>query len=335
MTIKDIAKESGYAISTVSRVLNGNSNVSQKAKEKILEVVERHDFQLNTNAKHLKQKKTSIIAIIVKGTQNALFASILEIMQEKLKTSGFTSAVHYLDENDDEVLYTKQLCIERAPLGIVFLGGNSESFKNKFSMIKPASVLITMNSEKYKFENLSSVCLNDELAAYKVIEYLVSLNHKKIGIIGGSIVGESPAMLRLKGCKKSFEKSGLDFDETKQFSKSRYSYDSAYRAMFRLIKNSPDLTAVFCLSDIMAIGAIRALADMNKRVPEDISVIGFDGILASQFMIPRLTTVKQDEEELANIGIDILIDRIKNKKKAKHKQLPFKILEGSSVKSIE
>ncbi len=334
MTIKDIAKESGYAISTVSRVLNGSSNVSKKAREKILEVVEKHDFQLNTNAKHLKQKKTSIIAIIVKGTSNALFASILEIMQEKLKTSGFTSAVHYLDENDDEVLYAKQLCIERTPAGMVFLGGNAASFKNRFSNIKPASVLITLNSQNLKFENLSSVCLDDELAAFKVIEYLFSLNHKKIGIIGGRLVGESPAMLRLNGCKKAFNDNNIEFIEENQFVKSRYSYDSAYRAMTRLIKLNPDLTAVFCLSDIMAIGAIRALADMNKRVPEDISIIGFDGILASQFMIPRLTTVKQNEKELANIGIDILIDSIKNKKKAKHKQVPFEILEGSSVKKI-
>ncbi len=336
MTIKDIAKESGYAISTVSRVLNGHSDVSDRAKERILEVVNKYDFRLNNNAKHLKQRKTTIIAIIVKGTSNALFASIIEIIQEKLKNSGFTSAIYYLDENDDEVSYAKQLCIERTPAGIVFLGGNSSEFKTNFKETMPASLLLTLNGEKFGFNNLSSVCLNDEMAAYSAIEYLISLNHKNIGIIGGSIVGESPAMLRLNGCTKAFFDNNISFNQDIDFVKSRYSFDSAYRAMQKLIKNKPSLTAVFCLSDIMAIGAIRALADMNKKVPEDISIIGFDGILASQFIVPRLTTVKQDEEQIANIGIDILIDAINNNdKKAIHKQIPYSIMSGSSVKSLE
>ncbi len=335
MTIKDIARESGYAISTVSRVLNGRSDVSEKAKEKILEIVKKHDFKLNSNAKHLKQRKTSIVAIIVKGANNALFSSITEIVQEKLKSSGFTSAMYYIDENDDQVSYAKQICVERTPVGIVFLGGNSYDFEHTFTKNMPPSLLITLDAKNLGFENLSSVCLDDKKAAYSVIKYLNELNHTKIGIIGGSIKGETPALHRLNGCEKAFKELNIDFNRETQFSKARYVYDSGYRAMQRLMQNMPDLTAVFCLSDMMAIGAIRALADMNKKVPEDISVVGFDGIITSQYMVPRLTTVKQDEEQLANIGIDILIDTINNKNIAKHKQIDYCILQGSSVRDIK
>ena len=103
MTIKDIARLSGYAVGTVSRVLNGSPQVSEAARNRIMAVVQEHNFKLNNNAKHLKQQASKGIAIIVKGTQNMLFAGIMERLQNRVIEQGFASLVYYIDEEDNEV----------------------------------------------------------------------------------------------------------------------------------------------------------------------------------------------------------------------------------------
>ena len=117
MTIKDIARLSGYSLGTVSRVLNNHPDVSEKARERVLAVVAEHNFQPNANAKHLKQLASSAIAILVKGSQNLLFADILERIQDLLRDSGEEDFVCYLDEDANEVSYAIQLCRERRQSG--------------------------------------------------------------------------------------------------------------------------------------------------------------------------------------------------------------------------
>ena len=125
MTIKDIARLSGYGVATVSRVLNDHPDVSEEARRRVLAVVEEQGFQPNNNAKHLKQQASTSIAIIVKGTMNLLFADLVEKLQALLREAGRDAAVYYLDEDANEVAYALQLCRERKPLGIIFLGGGS------------------------------------------------------------------------------------------------------------------------------------------------------------------------------------------------------------------
>ena len=129
MTIKDIAKEAGYAVGTVSRVLNNQPGVSDEAREKIMEVVEKYHFRLNNNAKLLKQRYNSGIAIIVKGTKNMLFADLVETLQKLIKNSGYACFIYYIGEDDQEVEQALQICRERQPMGILFLGSNKENFK--------------------------------------------------------------------------------------------------------------------------------------------------------------------------------------------------------------
>lgn len=125
MTIKDIARESGYAVSTVSRALNDHPDVSAETKARIQAVIDAHGFIPNNNAKHLKQTATKSIAIVVKGTSNMLFAPIVERMQDLIKSAGYTDVVYYLDEDSDEVRHALLLCREQKPLGLLFLGGTS------------------------------------------------------------------------------------------------------------------------------------------------------------------------------------------------------------------
>lgn len=129
VTIKDIARESGYSVSTVSRVLNHRSDVSPDAKQKIEAVVTKFNFVPNNNAKHLKQNNSKSIGVMVKGISNMLFASIVEEIQRMIEKTEYTLVVSYLDEDADEVEQAILLCRERKPLGLLFLGGNPDYFK--------------------------------------------------------------------------------------------------------------------------------------------------------------------------------------------------------------
>ena len=229
VTIKDIARESGYSISTVSRVLNHRNDVSPDAKKKIEEVVEKFHFVPNNNAKHLKQSNTKTIVVLVKGISNMLFSNIVEEIQQMIGRTDYTLVVSYIDEDENEVEQALQLCRERKPLGLLFLGGNPEFFKQGFAKVDVPSAI----------------------------------------------------------------------------------------------------------SDVMAIGAIRALRDMDYRVPEDISVIGFDGTVLAEYYNPKLATIRQQYQTLAVRSVEILFGQIELKKEPIYEVVPFEFASGESIKNLK
>lgn len=331
MTIKDIARESGYSVGTVSRVLNNSSDVSDKAHKKIMEVVEKYHFRLNSNAKHLKKQSKDGIAIIIKGAQNMLFAAIVEQLQGLIRRKDYTCMVYYVDEDDNEVEQAIKICAERRPLGILFLGSNLEYFRQRFSSVTVPCVLVTNSAAELGFDNLSSVTTDDEGAAKFAIEYLRSLGHKNIGILGGKMAVSHAAFSRYEGCRKAFKEEGVSFDPAYQYESAHFSISEGYYAMGHLLDKMPDITAVFAMSDVMAVGAIRAVKDRGFRVPEDISVIGFDGIDIGNYMVPRLTTIRQHREGIASRSVEILLKCIDESILAVHEVEPFYFIQGESV----
>ena len=135
MTIKDISALTGYSVGTVSRVLNNQPNVSEKARKVILDAARTTGFQLNTNAKQLKQHHSNTILVLVKGVSNQLFSAMVEQVQAFMADSSYNLSVDYMDEDCNEVGRALQLCLERKPLGILFLGGNRKNFLSDFDKI--------------------------------------------------------------------------------------------------------------------------------------------------------------------------------------------------------
>ncbi len=123
MTIKDIARESGYSTGTVSRVLNESGPVSEQAVKRIREVVDKYHFQLNTNAKFLKQQTPEGIAVIIRGTNNLLFASLVERLQHQVEAAGYSASMYYIEESGNEVDEALEICKHQPPEGIFFLAG--------------------------------------------------------------------------------------------------------------------------------------------------------------------------------------------------------------------
>ena len=334
MTIKDIAKESGYSVSTVSRVLNNRRDVSPEAKKKIDEIVAAYNFVPNNNAKHLKQMVTKTILVLVKGNSNMLFSSIVEEIQKTVEKTKYTVGVYYVDEDANEIEQAITLMRERKPLGMLFLGGNPQFFEEGFAQIRIPCVLVTNQGNQMNFSNLSSVATDDIQAAMCAVDFLIEQGHRGIGILGGDTKLSHTSEQRLEGCRQSFLKHDFKVRPEEYYEKARFSYESAYKAMNRLLDRGADITAVFAMSDVMAIGAIRAIRDRNLSVPENVSIIGFDGITLADYYNPKLTTIKQQYRTLAVRSVEILLGAIDLKKPAVHEIIPFELVSGESVKRI-
>ena len=333
MTIKDLAKETGYSLGTVSRVLNNHPNVSEKARETIMEAVNRHGFILNTSAKNLKIQQSETIALVVKGTSNGLFASMLEQIESLFKGTKYTLVTEFLDEEDNEVLRARQICLDRKVLGIMFLGGNYRNFAEDFDKITVPSVLVTNDGKDLKFDNLSSVTTDDCAAACCIVDYLLENGHKQVALIGGT-VGSDTSCLRRDGWRLAHQKRGIDEADMAPHIPGRYSFKSGYYAMTQLLDRGVKPTAVFAMADVMAIGAISAITDRGLRVPEDISVVGFDGIEIGEYFCPKITTIEQNVVELAGRSVQMLVECIEQGAAARHETVSFSLNRRQSVKAI-
>ena len=335
MTIKDLAAMTGYAVGTVSRVLNNHPNVSEKARTAILRAVEESGFELNVNAKQLKQQHTNTILVVVKGIGNGLFGEMVEHIQARVAQTCYPLVVDYIDENSNEVLRAIQLCREKKPRGIVFLGGNILNFQASFGKIDVPAVLITGDASTVPFENLSSVSIDDRQAARRAVEVLMKLGHERIAVIGGDRGVSDISRLRFEGCWQAFQAYGADFDPELDYRAVRFSCQDGYDATQSLLDTGRQYTAIFAVADVMAIGAIRALADRGLRVPEDVSVMGMDGLPLGRFLVPQLATVSQNAKEMACRGMEILLGAIEQDAAPCHESVAFDVCPRQSVRSVK
>ncbi len=333
MTIKDIAKECGCAIGTVSRVLNNHPDVSDKTREKVMAVVEKHGFVLNANAKQLKSQERKNLVIIVKGTSSTLLNSLLENIQKKLEPLPYNANVVILDEHDNEGANATRIYFEQKPLGIIFLGGSPDMLAGEFEKVHVPSVLISNEAKSLGSQYLSSVSIDNFQASYFSAQHLIKNGHKKIGVIGGSL-DSGLTSIRYDGFLKAMNEAGLPFDFDKSYQASKYSFEGGAEAVQKLLSSDPKITAIFTMSDAMAIGACRQLQDMGYKVPDEISIIGFDGLSIANYFCPRITTIKQSEDELASQGLAVLLDSIENHSSPCHKLISFEFIPGESVKNM-
>ena len=334
MTIKDLAAQTGYSVGTISRALNNQPNVSEKARAAILRAAAESGFQLNANAKQLKQQHSNSILVVVKGISNELFASLVEALQARVTDSSYPLVVDYMDEAENEVRRALQLCLEKKPLGILFLGGNRENFLADFDKIRVPSVLVTNDASDLPFPNLSSVSLDNTASARMAVEHLVSLGHRKIALVGGPREHSDTTAQRYQGCLEAFQAHNITFDPELDYETVRYSFAGGYQGAKNLLDRGRDFTAIFAMSDVMAIGAIRALRDAGKQVPEDVSVVGFDGLPIGAYTIPKLTTVTQPVQELAERSIRLLQETIEGNRTAVHETVTVALERRESAKAI-
>ncbi len=334
MTIKDLAALTGYSVGTVSRVLNNQAHVSETAREVILRAAQESGFQLNTNAKQLKQQRGTSILVICKSSTNELFDRLLVAIQSRIARTNIPLILDYIDERDNEVHRAIRLCQEKKPLAIVFLGGQMENFRKDFHQISVPCVLVTSSAAGLEFPNLSSVCVNDNDAAQLVIDQMISMGHRRFVVVGGDRQNSDTVRLRYEGCLEAFQRSNISFDPALDYETARFSYLEGYRATQNLLSRGRGFTALFAMSDVMAIGAIRALRDAGLQVPEDVSVMGLDGLTIGEYTTPRLSTVAQPIDSLAEEAVRLLHLGMMPDAEPKHNILPVTLWMRESVRKL-
>ncbi len=334
-TIKDIAKLSGVGIATVSRVINNRPDVSADTREKILKVMETYQYIPNANAKHLKQTTTEIICLIVKGHSNMFFAGIIEMIQRNIEYHDYIPLVHYIDEHDNEIETAKQLYIEKKVKGIIFLGGNIYGNEDALRTLKIPCVISTSGVSDKAFPNVSSVCVDDRAAARIAVDYLFTKGHSQIAVIGGLRDSVNSIWNRFQGVEDSFSLNHQTFNPN-FYIESKFSLSVSYDRFTTFLNHNKDHlpTALFAMSDIMALGAAKAISDFGLKIPDDISIVGFDGIEMAHFYIPSLTTLRQPADEIAKASVDLILANIENPLESGHTILPITFIAGQSVKHL-
>jgi LacI family transcriptional regulator len=335
MNIKDIAKLSGVAVSTVSRVLNQHPDVNAETRSKVLRVMEENGYIPNNSARNLKRGISKNIGVLVKGIYNPFFAKIIQIIGEEINKEGYSMMLQYNHSDASDFEVAAELVKEKKLSGLISLGGEFQDLSEEQLLGLKVPIVLTSTKINGAVNRrlFSSVTINNQGAAFEAVSYLCKQGHKSVGIITTGSKDISIGQMRLAGYKKALEVNGLDYD-TSLIEIGKYTFESGYEAMSRLLERDLRLTAIFVTSDIMAIGAAKAIIDKGFNIPNDISLMGFDGIDFAEYFNPSISTVKQPDECMGRMSTEILFDIIKKKKQHRHVVLDTKLLIRNSCRSM-
>lgn len=332
-TIRDIARLSGVGISTVSRVLNNRPDVHPDTRRRVMQVVQECNYTQNKHAKTLKQRDSAIV-VIVRGRNNPFLAGIAERMLICGKDCGHHLALKYIDEREDEFQAAYQLCAERGAEGFIFLGGNPVGREEGLMDMRLPCVFSTVSAKAIGLPFVSSVSVDNRRAAREAVDYLLDRGHARIAVLGGVRRVEDSIGLRYKGVLDAYGARRLPFDE-RLYRETSFTLHGGYAAASDLLANKAQFTAVFAMSDLIAIGAFKALSDAGLRVPDDVSIVGFDGIDLSKFFVPSIATVEQPSDEIARRSVEMMVKFLDEGAPAVNLVLPTKFLCGGSVRRLQ
>lgn len=338
ITIKDIAKIAGVGVSTVSRAINDDPTINEKTKARVLKICEENHYVPNNSARNLKMVESNTVALLVMGIENIFFTSMFGRFQKKLESKGYDFFLHAVSEWSDAVDEAMELSTEKRLKGIIFLGGQMDHSKEKLKKMNIPYVLCTVAREGEKFHaDLPTVSIDDKDASKTIVEYLIKNGHKKIAIIAGNKADLAVGKRRLSGYRHALEDNKIQVDEALIFHQKEeipgYTPENGYAVAKEILAQRPDVTAIYCTSDLVAMGAYKALNEAGVRIPEDVSVVGFDGISLGNFLNPPLTTMVQPRNELIRASVEKLVAAIEG---AEVSQDIFEavLLERESVSKI-
>ncbi len=340
ITIKDIARICGVGVTTVSRAINNHPDIKPETRQQIQKVIDQYGYIPNNSARNLKRTESNTVAILVRGITNPLFNSIIKVLNIELKRHKFSMLLQQVDYEEDEVALALELIKEKRLKGIIFLGFNYYHPEGEIEKIKIPFVLGTVGAidGDEDCSRYSHVTVDDLRESYRMTEYLIKKGHRDIAILSAEEKDSSVGKLRLDGYLKALADNGIavnprliiPFSDTCE----HYSMPNGYVTTQSLLSSGEKFTALYATSDIMGVGAYRALREAGIRIPEDVSVVGFDGAEMGDYVLPKLTTLKQPVEEMAKAIFDQLYDLINGTCGNKNLLFCGKLLEKESVREI-
>lgn len=324
MKVYEIAKQAGVSPATVSRYFNDKNKVSRKMADKINKVLESNGLMLSSFSK----TPNHVIGVSVPNLKCRFYSEIIQEIIEQIPEYNMQVVFIPSLENDHQSFRSmaKELNME----GVIFLEENISP--EDLDMVQDLHINAVMCGAASSTSKVAMVHVNDLAGAYEGTKYLISLGHKKIAFLSHYTYEISVGFQRLSGCRKAMEEAGLEFNQNL----IRYSdvfYEDGYRDIQDLLKNHQDFTGVFAFSDEMAIGAMNALYDNGLRVPEDVSVLGFDDLTIASRVRPALTTIHQPLTQIVKNTLNILANPDSNMSNSAI-IVPYQIYERESCRKI-
>lgn len=335
MTIKDIARLSGVGVSTVSRVLNDRPDVSEESRRRVLQVIAEYNYLPNNSARSLVRTKSDAVGLVVRGVQNPFYTGIIRAIERDLDAADCTMVMRQIGSCEDEIKCGAMMEREKRLQGIIFLGGRSDYSPADTALLNVPFVCCsytntygTLDPKKY-----SSVSIADEQEAYRAVMDLAQKGHRRIAALSTDPRDWSIAQLRCSGYVRALHDLGLSLEDGEIIRADDFTIESAYRAVTERLKRPADFTAIFAISDDMAIGAMRALRESGRSIPEDCSIIAIDGLTVSEYIYPMLTTLCQPTDEMGAKSVEILMSVIRGGTH-RHLILPTTLRTGQSVRDL-
>ena len=331
VTIKDVAKAAGVSVATVSRVLNNSATVSEAATEQVNNAIEKLGYSPNFLGRNLRKCETNVILAIIPSTEQTFYSDIIRGMQTAASDYGYDILLSTSNSTYSIEMRLLNMVFNRTVDAAILLGTQldvttlTELNKKHY---------IALCCERVEGADVLTVTVDDEGGAYTAVSNIIKNGHKNIGIVSTNVNALS-SFDREHGYKRALAENEIEFDEKYIY---RGSYDFQHGAVaFDYFQSLPEPpTAIFCISDILAVSVVKQALRKGYKIGEDISVCGFDNILLSGMYTPGITTIEQPCYEIGRTVVEELIKNIQSEQKSnKQIKLPYKLVERESVKPIK
>ncbi|ABR73735.1 LacI family transcriptional regulator [Actinobacillus succinogenes] len=326
MSIQDLARRAGVSVATVSRVLNNQPSVKPQNKEKVLAAIKELNYQPNLLARQLRTAKTGMLLVMVSNIANPFCAAVVKGIEKTAEKNGY----RILLCNTESDLARSRSCLTllsgKMVDGVITMDALSElpelqNIIGAFPWVQCA--------EYDPLSTVSSVSIDDVAASEYVVDQLVKSGKKRIALINHDLAYQY-AQHRESGYLNRLKFHGLDYSRISYA--ENLDYMAGKLATFSLLKSAVKPDAIFAISDVLAAGAIQALTESGLSIPQDVAVVGFDGVDISQITVPALTTVQQPSEQIGMKAVSLLLEQIHSDVLAKtvHHLLPWKFVRRQS-----
>lgn len=306
----DVAKRAGVSVGTASRVLNGAENVAEHRRNRVLQAIDELGYKRNALAGSLKSNRSNTIGMIIPDISNQFYSKIVQGAMEQAKRSGYSVIVANTMGGKVAEYESVKLLSEKQVDGLVFmtydLTDDIVALLNE-SAIPVAFIASTLEK---KFPLFFSVNIDNEKAAFEGVSYLTECGHHNIAMIIADMDDYEGVDCRRAGyCRALTQKNIAIRPELIQMAEN-YSYESGKRAMDEILNKTREISAVFAISDHLALGAIRSIHDHCLSVPNDIAVLGFDDVDIASYAHPRISTIRQPRLEMGEKAVERLVQMI-------------------------
>ena len=334
LSIRDIAKMAGVSVTTVSRVLNGYPDVSTSTKERVQQVMKDCDYQPNNAARNLKRTHSNAVGLLMEGSATPFITDLSDILEEEINMHGYTLIPHRVMNGVDGVDTAVQLVMEKRLQGLIICGGYFIHSLEQLQRLPVPTVFCTTTLTGIDYAAYSSVHVDDRRAAAEAVNYLCSIGHRDIAILGGIEHDQGGvSSQRLHGYCDALNKNGIGFDPNFVRYCGLFTMQRGFETTCKLLSSQRRPTAIFCVADELAVGACKAIFHAGLRIPQDISVMGYDGTEITRFYEPSICTVRQPKEKIAKKTVEVLISLIEKKGPNQHVIFPTEIVTGGSCAS--